>query len=164
MRRTAAAVIAVLGLLLVMPLSAIGGHKPDPDGPPCGDFVDSNEDGVVSAARYDDESETVSARFALAKENCPDYVRYRLYVLDEAGDETFIAKATVKGNPGESFVIFQGVDVSANIDNGEDDNIVCVYAKSLIRRWQNAHVIERAPDHGCVELTTEGTSPGGKFQ
>ena len=149
-RRVVAAI--ALAALMAVPATAVAGPGGDVRGPRCADIVPDNPE-AVSEAGYDGETQQVDAIMATAGPSCR-FITYTLYVLDEAGDSTPIATMSVRGDGTNSYVTFFGVDVSEN-----DDTIVCVYVTTSVGRGR--HVFDRAPDTGCIELSSAGISPGG---
>ena len=93
----------------------------------------------------------VDFHLTLAAPSCRS-VTYTLVVLGEAGDPTPLAMATASGDGSSIDVFF--LDVAA-VDN---DGTVCVSATTSAGR----HVVDRAPDAGCMELVANDDSSGGQ--
>jgi len=147
------AAILVFGAA-VAPAGAGAPGGSDVKGPRCTDIVDSTAAGVTSRGVYDGAAQTVSFRIALAAPACHQ-MHYTLYVLAATGDTTPIAVSSSPTlQPGGDVLIFSGLDVSANTDSE-----VCVYATTSVGH----HVFDRAPDTGCLELSSAATSPATGF-
>ena len=132
--------------LLVALLAAPVGAK----GPKCADIRSANAAGTLSSAAFDGEADTVAGRFFLAAAGCPK-VTYTLFLLDDEGDTTPIAQASVTGDGATAEVQIFVTGVTAS------DGDVCAYVESS----RGGKVIDRAPADGCVILLDDGTSPGG---
>jgi hypothetical protein len=137
--------LAALTLLtaLVIPAAA--------KGPKCADYQSTNAAGnQTSSAAYDGGTGEVLGRFFLASKSCKN-VDYTLVILDNEGDTTSLAQATVQGNGTDEFVIITVEGVSTT------DGDACGYVVSSRGKQE----LDRAPADGCVVLLDDGTSPGG---
>jgi hypothetical protein len=142
---TAGATAALLVTALALPVAA--------GGPSCVDIQSTNADGTQnSRAAFDGETGEVMGQFFLAGASCTQF-SYRLVVLDNEGDATPIASASVRGDKGAAAVIITVSGVSV------DDGDVCVYVESATGNGN--HVFDRAPGDGCVILFDDGSSPAG---
>lgn len=142
---TAGMTAALLIGALALPVTAAG--------PGCVDIQSASADGtVLSRAAFDGETGEVLGQFFLANASCKQF-GYRLTVLDDEGDATPIASASVTGDMSVDFVSITVSGVSAS------DGDVCVYVESTTKNGN--HVFDRAPGDGCVLLLDDGTSPGG---
>lgn len=129
---------AALSLGLAPAVNAVGN---DVKGPACADIV------AGDGFNLGDE---VVFRLTIAVPSCAP-VTYTMYVLDEPGDATPIATATLHGNG--------ATDLLFSIPISDDDDTVCVYSTTSIGK----HVFDRAPDSGCVTLTVDVGPPGQDY-
>ena len=135
-------IAALLLMLAVSPAVA--------KGPKCADLRSTNAAGTLnSRASFDGATDEVAGQFFLGAASCRT-ITYTLYILDDEGDATPIAQASVQGsgtNPVEIFV--------SDVTPGDSD--VCAYV--VTSRGKNT--FDRAPADGCVILLDDGSSPGG---
>lgn len=129
---------AALSLGVAPAVNAIGN---DAKGPACADIVAG--DGFNTG-------ESVQFMLSVAAPSCAQ-VTYTMYVLDEPGDATPIATATLSGD--------RSTDLFFTIPISDDDDTVCVYSTTSIGK----HVFDRAPDSGCVTLTVGSGPPGQDY-
>jgi hypothetical protein len=122
-------------------------------GPKCVDIQSASVDGAqLSRAAFDGVTGEVLGQFFLASESCAQF-SYRLVVLDDDGDTTPIASASVRGDKSAAMVEIIVSDVTVT------DGDVCVYVESTTRN--GSKVFDRAPGDGCVILFDDGSSPAG---
>jgi hypothetical protein len=122
----------IIALALALAVLAPTAAADDVRGPACADITGG---GFV----FDGSAVTGSARL---KAPACTHVIYTLYVLDSPGDTEPLASGT--GTPTETgSVLF-------NVPATDGDGVVCVYAETSIGR----HVFDRAPNTGCVEVTS----------
>lgn len=127
---------AALSLGVAPAVNAVGN---DVKGPACADIVAGDGANLGHSVQF---------MLSVAAPSCPQ-VNYTTYVLDEPGDATPIATATLSGN--------RSTDLFFSIPVSDDDDTVCVYSTTSIGK----HVFDRAPDSGCVTFTF-GVGPPGQ--
>jgi hypothetical protein len=135
--RSIAAVLAVAATAAVVGASGVGAV--DAKGPPCGD--------IAMDYFYSGDGTSVSVNLFTPVASCTN-VKYTLYV---------ISPVSMQGDGTAAFT--DGTDVvSLTASVSDADNTICIYSGSSIA----GHVIDRAPDTGCITLHP-GDSSGGSL-
>jgi hypothetical protein len=134
---------ALLLAIVVVPAAA--------KGPKCADLQSTDADGThLSRASYDGPNHVVNGLFYLAAKSCKN-VTYTLIILDNDGDTTPIAQASVLGDGTSASVAITVENVVTT------DGDACAYV--TVSRGKSD--LDRAPADGCVVLLDDGSSPGG---
>lgn len=135
-------IAAMLLMLAVSPAVA--------KGPKCANVQSTNAAGDQnSRASFDGATDEVAGQFFLAADSCRK-ITYTLVILDDEGDSTPIAQASVSGDGTNPINIFVSGVTPADSD-------VCAYVVTS----RGTNQFDRAPADGCVILLDDGTSPGG---
>ncbi len=128
--------------LLVAPTS----FGVDAKGPPCAD--------ISAGFLYTEDATEVRADLQTPVASCT-FVTYTLYVDSSPATEPVSMMGDGTADLGDAGDLIR---LSASV--ADTDQMICVYATSSI----GSHVVDRAPDTGCVALTPGGTGGGGGFQ
>lgn len=128
------ALATLVGAVLVLPTMATG--KTDAQGPPCADIIGGS-------ALY--QSGTLNLAAELAKSPCSK-VTYTLYVYDDNTSATPLVTQS-------QYVWLNDTTIGLSA-TADDDGVVCVAMTTSIGK----HVIDRAPDSGCINVSD--TPPG----
>jgi hypothetical protein len=138
--RTFAAALALAATAALV--GASGVSAVDAKGPPCGD--------IAMDYAYSGDATTASANLFTPVASCT-FVTYTLVV--ESSPATDPVSAT-----GDDSAFFQdGTDVvTLSTAVSDSDSEICVYSQSTIA----SHVIDRAPDTGCITLHPGDTGGG----
>jgi len=146
-RKFLVAWLAALMLLgaLVIPAAAAPKLKD------CADIQSTNAAGTQqSRAAYDGTTDSVAGVFFLAANSCKN-VTYTLSLVDDDGDTTVIASASVQGSGTDPSVTIEIDNVPAT------DGDVCAFVTTSVGKKAG----DLSPSDGCVVLLDDGTSPGG---
>jgi hypothetical protein len=135
------ALVAAIALL-VAPTS----FGVDAKGPPCGD--------ITAGFFYTPDATEARADLQTPVASCT-FVTYTLYVDSNPATEPVSTMGDGTADLGDAGDLIR---LSASV--ADTDQMICVYATSSI----GGHVIDRAPDTGCVPLAPGGTGGGGGFQ
>jgi len=128
--------------LLVAPTS----FGVDAKGPPCAN--------ISAGFLYTAEATEVRADLQTPVASCT-FVTYTLYVESSPATEPVSVMGDGTADLGDAGDLIR---LSASVN--DSDQMICVYATSSI----GTHVIDRAPNDGCVPLTPGGTGGGGGFE
>ena len=140
--RTFAAVLFVAATAALVGASGVGAV--DAKGPPCGD--------IAMDYFYSGDGTSVSVNLFTPVASCTN-VTYTLVV--DSSPPT--APVSARGD-GNAALGQDGDFVALSTGVSDSDNTICIYSQSSIGN----HVIDRAPDTGCITLHP-GDSSGGSL-
>lgn len=138
--RTFAAVLFVAATAALVGASGVGAV--DAKGPPCGD--------IAMDYFYSGDGTSVSVNLFTPVASCTN-VTYTLVV--DSSPPTAPVSAQGDGN---AALGQDGDFVALSTGVSDSDNTICIYSRSTIA----SHVIDRAPDTGCITLHPGDTGGG----
>jgi hypothetical protein len=138
--RTFAAALALAATAALV--GASGVSAADAKGPPCGD--------IKMDFFYSTDGTTVSVNLFTPVATCT-FVTYTLVVDSSPATDPVSAQGD-----GDAALGADGDFVVLSTSVNDSDNTICIYSQSTIA----SHVIDRAPDTGCITLHPGDTGGG----
>lgn len=138
--RTFAAALALAATAALV--GASGVSAVDAKGPPCGD--------IKMDFFYSTDGTTVSVNLLTPVATCT-FVTYTLVVDSSPATDPVSAQGD-----GDAALGADGDFVALSTSVNDSDNTICIYSQSTIA----SHVIDRAPDTGCITLHPGDTGGG----